>query len=160
MQVKAEAVAAAQERLEATKAALEQRREELLAKEAQLKEAARAAEAAASAAAAQEDRLRTREATLSLSKALCSVENFHTLYQDVRAMRKSLEFALELHACEQALLCTPTAYSPISHLLLSFLQRRLNCKSYALLLVIHCLVRLCWGSTETCCTGAGDWKGA
>lgn len=66
MQVKAEAVAAAQERLEATKAALEQRREELLAKEAQLKEAACAAEAAASAAAAQEDRLRAREAILPL----------------------------------------------------------------------------------------------
>lgn len=61
MQVKAEAVAAAQERLEASKAALEQRREELLAKEAQLKEAARAAEAAASAAAAQEEKLRARE---------------------------------------------------------------------------------------------------
>ena len=72
MQVKAEAVAAAQERLEATKAALEQRREELLAKEAQLKEAARAAEAAAGAAAAQEDRLRAREATLSLSLSLSS----------------------------------------------------------------------------------------
>ena len=59
--MKAEAVAAAQERLEAFKAALEQRREELLAKEAQLKEAARAAEAAASAAAAQEEKLRARE---------------------------------------------------------------------------------------------------
>ena len=60
-QVKAEAVAAAQERLEASKAALEQRREELLAKEAALKEAARAAEAATSAAAAREERLKARE---------------------------------------------------------------------------------------------------
>ena len=64
VQVKSEAVAAAQERLEASKAALEQRREELLAKEAQLKDAARAAEAAASAAAAQDDRLRAREVTM------------------------------------------------------------------------------------------------
>lgn len=72
MQVKAEAVAAAQERLEATKAALEQRREELLAKEAQLKEAACAAEAAASAAAAQEDRLRAREAILPLQGIVLS----------------------------------------------------------------------------------------
>lgn len=65
-QVKAEAVAAAQERLEASKAALEQRREELLAKEAALKEAARAAEAATSAAATREERLKAREvATIS-----------------------------------------------------------------------------------------------
>ena len=54
---------AAQERLEASKAALEQRREELLAKEAQLKEAALAADAAAKAAAAHEDRLKAREVT-------------------------------------------------------------------------------------------------
>ena len=54
---------AAQERLEASKAALEQRREELLAKEAQLKEAASAAAAAAKAAAAHEDRLKAREVT-------------------------------------------------------------------------------------------------
>ena len=63
MQVKVEAVAAAQERLEASKAALEQRREELLAKEAQLKEAALAADAAAKAAAAHEDRLKAQEVT-------------------------------------------------------------------------------------------------
>ena len=79
MQVKAEAVAAAQERLEATKAALEQRREELLAKETQIKEAARAAEAAASAAAAQEDRLRAREATLSPVYIVLSRDTPHSV---------------------------------------------------------------------------------
>ena len=65
-----EAVTAAQERLEASKAALEQRREELLAKEAQLKEAASAADAAAKAAAAHEDRLKAREVTAWDAKTL------------------------------------------------------------------------------------------
>lgn len=70
VQVKTEAVAAAQERLEASKAALEQRREELLAKEAQLKEAAHAAEAAASAAAAQGEKLRAREVMITIPAPL------------------------------------------------------------------------------------------
>ena len=68
--MKVEAVTAAQERLEASKAALEQRREELLAKETQLKEAASASDAAAKAAAAHEDRLKAREVTAWDAKIL------------------------------------------------------------------------------------------
>ena len=81
MQVKVEAVAAAQERLEASKAALEQRREELLAKEAQLKEAALAADRAAKAAAAHEDRLKAREVTTQDAKTVSALmfSSFHNL---------------------------------------------------------------------------------
>jgi septal ring factor EnvC (AmiA/AmiB activator) len=61
LQVRSEAVAAAQEKLEATKTALERRKEELRALEAGVRKAARAAEAAERAAAARDAELRRRE---------------------------------------------------------------------------------------------------
>lgn len=59
--MRSEAVAAAQERLEATKAALERRREELRGLERDVREAARAADAAGKAAAGRDADLRRRE---------------------------------------------------------------------------------------------------
>jgi hypothetical protein len=75
-QVRSEAVAAAQERLEATKAALERRREELRGLERDVREAARAADAAGKAAAGRDADLRRREVCRSaqmLESSPCSI---------------------------------------------------------------------------------------
>ncbi len=60
-QVRSEALAAAQERLEATKVALERRRDELRALEREVREAARSADAAGKAAAARNAELLRKE---------------------------------------------------------------------------------------------------
>ncbi len=76
-QVRSEALAAAQERLEATKVALERRRDELRLLEREVREAARSADATGKAAAARNAELLRKEVHfLSLIIQLERVLNF------------------------------------------------------------------------------------